>query len=55
MSKRILFLGIIVTSLLISCKAHRSDKSARQRYHVKRGCGCTSYYIDTNTHTYFLG
>ena len=55
MSKRIVFFGIIVTSLLISCKAHRNDKSARQRYHVKRGCGCTSYYIKKNVQAYFIG
>ena len=54
MKKRLLLI-IIVGFLVSSCLSNKRDRSARQRYHVKRGCGCTSLNQGKTNQIDFLG
>jgi len=36
-----LLLIVLMAIVLCSCFSNKRDRSARQRYHVKRDCGCT--------------
>lgn len=52
---RYAFVAIFLMSLT-ACASNKYSKSARKRYHVKRGCGCTSYLpIEKKLDEYVLG